>query len=911
MPEQLKPVILQQSYAQALREDAARRLSRTPNPYHRQQSELAYGSERINNANANANIPPKHSLLRSTQTTDDEDLLAPRVPSRVYRDPTNSDSGTEADDEHFLKGLPAPKARPHKGLRGGDGNPSGSPSPILSPAILEENTFKSHGYIQQQSKLFVNTDMDEATQAARRLGRKRKIEVVRRSAEAAILCSLGGLLCLDSQVREVLYLWRKELACQFFISISLVAAYPWRLLRHLQPSQVWKRPLPIAIPATFEPAALVYPPAITILVTVILSRNNPTDFLLSISLGIASLPRQLIPSTGGLEGSNISHWALTCLPMLVSDSTAHDREIITRANQNNRVLSPEVLVLLYPLHQALCHTLHYLTTTSLLPAELQLLSISLIHLLLLARSPQATILKALLWGGGVGMLISCGRVLVWGVALARVPKWRFRRAPNERGGMKLLSLGNIGRSVFGKDAAFSESSEEDEPAEISSTRLELNTRDQMSAYEELQGGGSLSAIDPRTKVNFTNGAVKMSGNDPSTTNRRHTLPALTSLPQRSSKRTPSGRRKRATSSSVQAFFSLTQKQATIRKWLYAGYVYVCVAAIILIGIREYVQIFALDGNEPIGWALGYLFGDLPSFRMQVISYNLQRWVCVPPRSGREHENSCSMGWVEHLRQTSFGPANTRLILCGYWLAIIIVGLAIVFRLSSIYEVDTRRKVFHFMMVAMLLPATYVDPAFAALALSLMLAIFLLLDLFRASQLPPLSKHLAYFLTPYVDGRDLKGPVVISHIFLLIGCAIPLWLSLGTLPRTGNDYLSGWEVPIREVSMVSGVICVGMGDAAASLIGRRYGRRKWLWGGGKSIEGSVAFATAVGLALVLAKAWLRIGGWPANNDDAWFVTIGKAGVAAWVASLTEAALTGGNDNVVVPVVLWLCVKGLDI
>lgn len=186
-----------------------------------------------------------------------------------------------------------------------------------------------------------------------------------------------------------------------------------------------------------------------------------------------------------------------------------------------------------------------------------------------------------------------------------------------------------------------------------------------------------------------------------------------------------------------------------------------------------------------------------------------------------------------------------------------------------------------------------------------------LDLFRASQLPPLSKSLAYFLTPYVDGRDLKGPVVISHIFLLIGCAIPLWLSLGYLPRTGSGYLSGWEVPRREASMVSGVICVGMGDVAASLIGRRYGRHKWIWGGGKSIEGSAAFATAVGLALILAKAWLRIGGWPANNEDPWILTFGKAGVAAGVASLTEAVLTGGNDNVVVPVVLWPCVKGLGI
>jgi dolichol kinase len=439
----------------------------------------------------------------------------------------------------------------------------------------------------------------------------------------------------------------------------------------------------------------------------------------------------------------------------------------------------------------------------------------------------------------------------------------------------------------------------------------LKTRGAISTFDGIAENGTVSAIDPKSKDQFMNGTSKVDDELSFTMQRRHTLPTVVHLPPKSSKRTPSGRRKRSASSSVQSFFVLTQAQASLRKWLYAGYVYVCVLAIILVGVREYVGKFALHEDEPIGWALGYMFGDLPWFRMEVVKANMQRWICLPPRGDTTSKESCHMGWVEHIRHATFGEANTRLILCGYWLGIIIVGLAIVFRLSAIYEVDTRRKVFHFMMVAMLLPATFVDPTFAALALSLMLAIFLLLDLFRASQLPPLSKHLAYFLTPYVDGRDLKGPVVISHIFLLIGCAIPLWLSLGSLSRTGTGYLAGWEVPTREVSMVSGVICVGMGDAAASLIGRRYGRRKWVWGGGKSIEGSVAFATAVGLALVLAKAWLRIGGWPANNDDSWFMTIGKAGVAAWVASLTEAVLTGGNDNVVVPVVLWLCVKGLDI
>lgn len=700
-----------------------------------------------------------------------------------------------------------------------------------------------------------------------------------------------------------------ELSCQILIIASLVAAYPFRLLHHINQRRPWSRPLPLAIPTSFDPAPLLYPPIITILVSMLLFLKNPTGFLPGIILSLSSLPRDLIPSVGGLDGSNTVYWALSSAPIFWVEATGTSR--IKAPHPQQFELDPEILVLIPPLHQALCITLRYLTTTSLLQAELQLLSIALIYLLLLASSPQAVILKALLWGGGIGVLITCEPVLRWGVSLARVPRWRFRRSNiskplYQRGpkfSLKTLLFGRIGTSLFATDVAVGDSSDED----IAVKRPRVKEISRPSTQTSTLG--PVVGIDG-VGQNISNGAGRQNDNS-SITRRRHTLPSTASLSAKQSLRTSSNRKKRTASSSVQAFFHLTQAQATARKWVYAGYVYLWVAIIILVGIRAYVQAFALQGNEPVGWALGYFFGDLPWFRFKVVSTNLQRWVCLPRRSGQENEESCHLGWVQHLRHASFGEANTRLILSAYWLAIIIVGLAIVLRLSAIYEVDTRRKVFHFMMVAMLLPATYVDPTFAALALGLMLAIFLLLDLFRASQLPPLSKSLAYFLAPYVDGRDLKGPVVISHIFLLIGCAIPFWLSLAALPRSGSGALAGWEVPTREVSMVSGVVCVGMGDAAASLIGRRYGRRKWLWRGGKSIEGSLAFAIAVGLALGLAKAWLRIGGWPANNDDPWTSTAGKVSIAAAVASLTEAVLTGGNDNVVVPVVLWLCVKGLDI
>jgi dolichol kinase len=254
-----------------------------------------------------------------------------------------------------------------------------------------------------------------------------------------------------------------------------------------------------------------------------------------------------------------------------------------------------------------------------------------------------------------------------------------------------------------------------------------------------------------------------------------------------------------------------------------------------------------------------------------------------------------------------------LLLCAWCLVILAVGLGVVLSFTFV-EVDTRRKVFHGMMVAMLLPTIFIDPAFISLALVLILAIFLILDLLRASQLPPLSRPIASFLTPYVDGRDLRGPVVVSHIFLLIGCAVPLWLSLAGMRFLGGDPWKNWEVEKRDVSMIAGVVCVGMGDAAASLIGRRYGRRKWPWTGGKSLEGSVAFALAVTVGLVAGKMWLRIGAWDdmsSRAHDDWATVVSKAGIAACGASFMEAVLTGGNDNVVVPIVLWLLVKALEV
>ncbi|KAM7219966.1 hypothetical protein V8F06_004652 [Rhypophila decipiens] len=898
--------------------------SRSPHPYHRQQSELLEPSDRL--------------IYRVNAATPGATDLPSPVDSNAA-----SNSGTDADDEHFLKGLPAPKVRLHKGLRGVNEPLSASSTPLLSPAILEDE-------VPRSSHTPTKNGLEREKRVLADRIRRRK-EVIRRVTEVLLLACQAAIVASNKKAQPFLKDHGDGFAALGLVFLGLLAVYPLRLVIWAYRNRTPPRPIPVRVPSSFDPASFLYPPFIPIIVSLLVAQNVEGVVSLNLVLSLCALPRTLVPGARYWETYSWSHWLLSCLPAFFD----------AQASESGR-LPQELLVLLYPLHQTLCLLLQQLTTTSLLIAELQLLSVALINVLILAHSPQALILKAVLWGGGLGILISCGQVIQWGISLARVPKWRFRRVPatqQQKPGLSILRALRSFRTLYRRSRYEAAMMDYDSDGGFSDSGISAVHNDQMDGPSSRKSSALVAESMSMSDTEAIPSLVLNSGSPPQAYSpRRHTLHSLTLTGSNSNKAkstnrsfkssTPSGRRKRSASYSVRAFFSLTQSQAQLRKWIYAVYVLLCILGTILLGVRTYVQRYALaGGEEPIGWALGYMFGDLNWFRFQVVQAGLERWILLPSRNS-EVEGLCASGgsgagWVQHLRHSFLGEANTRLLLSGYFLGIIIVGLAVVFRLSPVYEVDTRRKVFHFMMVAMLLPCTFIDPGFITLALVLVLAIFLLLDLVRASQLPPLSKPIARFLTPYVDGRDLRGPVVISHIFLLVGCAVPLWLSMASLPRstqngtrTGNEEarkgpLEGWEVPARELSMVSGIVCVGLGDAAASLIGRRWGRRKWLWGGGKSIEGSLAFAAAVWVGLMASNIWLHLGGWPLSESvdfqgqGAGFVkslmpSLGRAlgkesminmAICAAMASLTEAVLTGGNDNVVVPVVLWTCVKGIGV
>lgn len=916
-------------------------LSRTPRPYFHDGEELQQDIGYIDGGGGGPDGREERLVhaRREWQQSSGQDSLA------------GSESGTEADDERpsLVKALPSSSVRLRKGLKTGEENEDA----LLTPSQLDEQERRVQGYLLRQKSLqrfpgqSTATDQIQEDEKAvqEKVLKRRFAEFVRRISEVVLMGFILVCVLCGNGVLQTAYIWWRELLSHVGLITALILAYPFKLsivdtqARH---TKLWQR---FRVPASFDPATVLYPPLLPVLVALSVAPANGAVIMPNLVLGLASLPQRLFPRSSRLGGLNAVHWLISIVPLIVSQNTAWPMKTSPALPYSLKTpggLSPETLVSLYPLHHALLQPLQYLTTTSLLVTELHLLSVSLINLLLLAESPQAYILKACLWIGGVCLLITCAPILHWNVTLARVPRWKLRRPGHTAEERKSLvdavsELITMQRATAAFNAQSDADEDEHEASTISSKEAKNSTTDigrtvlNTAGHFPLATGAAepSSAVEPRHS-NYT--YVRDLTNSQQSQMRR---PRSSTMPVQDSRNTHniSSERRRSRSSPLLWCLQLTPDQAHQRKWLYAGCVYLAIVAVIIAPVREYVSRKALQGQEPIGWALGYMIGQVPFVRSTIDFLELQS--CIPlPNAAWSWHIPLTIPLHVDLISLDLGPANVRLLLIVYWVAVLLVGLLAVFNLTAYVEVDTRRKVFHGVMVAMLLPATFVDPCYCALALSLVLAVFLLLEVIRAGQVPPLGNAIGRFVAPYVDGRDLRGPVVVSHIFLLIGCAVPLWFSLASIPREGEMPWVDWELlhNRREVAMVAGVVCVGMGDAAASLIGRRYGRRKWIWVGGKSLEGSAAFAVAVTFGLMGARMWQALGGWndhPVgwNNSGVgsdgghygvlealmanWGLALLKAAVCACGASFMEAVLTGANDNVVVPVALWLLVKGLRI
>lgn len=197
-------------------------------------------------------------------------------------------------------------------------------------------------------------------------------------------------------------------------------------------------------------------------------------------------------------------------------------------------------------------------------------------------------------------------------------------------------------------------------------------------------------------------------------------------------------------------------------------------------------------------------------------------------------------------------------------------------------VNARRKFFHGLAVAMFLPGVAVDPAFTHLSFSAAFALFIFAEYVRYFAVYPFGAAVHLFMNEFLDQKD-SGTAILSHFYLLMGCAGAVWL----------------EGP-SQLDQYTGILALGVGDAMASIIGKRIGRYRWFAGSPKTVEGSMAFV----FSLVLCAWCLRLFG---LVDD---FSMSRYAAVVTLVSVLEG-FTDQNDNLTLPLYMWSMLVVVDV
>ncbi|KAK9068629.1 hypothetical protein SSX86_012744 [Deinandra increscens subsp. villosa] len=231
----------------------------------------------------------------------------------------------------------------------------------------------------------------------------------------------------------------------------------------------------------------------------------------------------------------------------------------------------------------------------------------------------------------------------------------------------------------------------------------------------------------------------------------------------------------------------------------------------------------------------------------------------------------------------FSEPYKRLSLCVYWVAVIFVSVQRFYNISKNSKIERilLRKYYHLVAVLMFVPALIFQPSFLNLAFGAALAVFLVLEIIRVWRIWPLGSIVNQFMNAFTDHRD-SDLLIVSHFSLLLGCALPIWMSSGF-----ND---------RPLAPFAGILSLGIGDTMASMVGYKYGVLRWSKTGKKTVEGTAAGITSVLAACSVLLPLLAATGHMFTQH--WLSLL----LAVTVSGLLEA-YTAQLDNAFIPLVFY--------
>jgi len=203
----------------------------------------------------------------------------------------------------------------------------------------------------------------------------------------------------------------------------------------------------------------------------------------------------------------------------------------------------------------------------------------------------------------------------------------------------------------------------------------------------------------------------------------------------------------------------------------------------------------------------------------------------------------------------------RLSIILYWTIMIVLciiaGVIIGKKIDAFSGIERKRviivarKYFHLVAIALFYKPTLLAPSMMGLSYAVATSLLILVENIRwdyestttirkysevvaNGTLRPTKSFITQFFELFFDEKDERakeGGFVITHISLLCGCAMPLWIHL--------------LYPSCSLTPFLGIICVGVGDAAGAVVGTYYGQHKWP-DKRRSIEGSFAMLVSISI-----------------------------------------------------------------
>lgn len=170
----------------------------------------------------------------------------------------------------------------------------------------------------------------------------------------------------------------------------------------------------------------------------------------------------------------------------------------------------------------------------------------------------------------------------------------------------------------------------------------------------------------------------------------------------------------------------------------------------------------------------------------------------------------------------------------YWFLVLVIFLP----LAPSGNINRTRKWFHMIACFLFIPGTIAAPRLQSLSYAIAIGLMLGLESIRRD-IPSLNKFYLMFLDS--SKGESENSFAVSHLALILGCALPLWITQATLGITSEHAM---------ITSIWGVITLGIGDSISAIVGSTWGRTPWSFSSQRTVEGTVAMFISMTLSLII-------------------------------------------------------------